>query len=129
MMNHSTALLVGKILFSLIFVITSLMEIFKFKMLVGMAQKKKAPLPEVGMVLWILVKLFYAYSLFTRWHLTIASGLLILGLAAVSFFMHDFWKIKDMNEKMIHLIMTIRNVSIVGSVLIYWALAPLQVMA
>ena len=122
MENHASMLLVGKLLFSLIFVVTSLMELGKFGMLTQMAKSKGAPLPEVGMVLWIAVKLFYVYALFSGHQLRLATWLLIAGLAVVSFFMHNFWAIKDFMEKIPQFIFFLRNISIAGSLLIILAL-------
>ncbi len=49
------------------------MEVSKFNMLAEMAGKKDAPIPEVGMSLWVFVKLFYVYFLFTGWQLPLAT--------------------------------------------------------
>lgn len=122
MENHASMLLVGKILFSLIFVVTSLMELGKFSILAQMAKSKGAPLPEAGMALWIAVKLFYVYALFTGFQLPLATWLLIAGLAPVTFYMHNFWAIKDFMEKIPQFVFFLRNVSIAGSLLIILAL-------
>jgi len=114
-------LLIGRILFSLIFIGSGINHITKAKDMIPYAQMKKLPLPGLLVPLSGLVVLAGAASIILG--LWIDLGALLIGgfclLSGVIF--HNFWA-ADAASKQTEMISFLKNVSIAGGALIIVAI-------
>lgn len=111
--------LAGRILFTLIFVVSGLTgHIFNMKGSVAYAEMKGAPAPKVLVpVTGVMIAVGGAMVLL-GWHRFIGAGLLVIFLVPVSYYMHAFWKVSDpmmMANERAHFM---KNMSMLGAALV-----------
>ena len=120
--DDSTAL-AGRILLSLIFLISGFGKITGFDATVAFIASKGLPLPQAGACLAIVVELGAGVMLTigfkARWA---ALALAILTFAAAVLF-HDFWN-SDAASRPFETIHFLKNVSIIGGLLMVFAFGP-----
>ena len=113
---QSLALLIGRILLAVIFVISGYGKIGNFSGTVSYIASKGLPLPEAGAVLAIAVELgagiLLILGLKTRWA---ALALAAFTLGATYYF-HAFWTMPEA-QKMMQSLMFQKNLAIIGGLL------------
>lgn len=119
--------LVGRILFSLIFVMSGLNHFSA--QTIGYAASMGVPMANILVpisgVLAILGGLSIILGLKTR----IGAVLIVLFLVPVTFMMHNFWAKTDPMARQMDMIQFMKNISMLGGALIimYWGGGPLSV--
>jgi putative oxidoreductase len=117
------AVLAGRILLGLIFVLSGLGKISGFAGTAGYIASKGLPLPELLTALTIAVELggglALVFGLYTRWAALALAAFSVL--AALIF--HDFWAVPEA-QKMAQNINFIENLSIAGGMLVLAAFGP-----
>ncbi len=117
------AVLAGRILLGLIFVLSGLSKISGFAGTAGYVAAKGLPLPELLTALTIAIELggglALVFGLYTRW------AALALGAFSVlaAFIFHDFWAVPEA-QKMAQNINFMKNLSIAGGMLVLAAFGP-----
>lgn len=113
--------LIGRILFSLIFIMSGLGHIFNGKEMIGMTQQMGVPLASLAVPLTGVIILLGGLSIILGYKIKIGALLIIIFLVPVSFIMHPFWKMTDPMQAQINMIMFMKNLSMLGgAILIYY---------
>jgi len=111
--------LIGRILFSLIFIMSGLGHIFNGKEMVGMTQQM-GPLASLAVPLTGVMILLGGLSIILGYKIKIGVLLIIIFLVPVSFIMHPFWEIADPMQAQINMIMFMKNISMTGAALMFY---------
>ncbi len=111
-------LLVGRILFSLIFIFNGITQLWDLKATEQLLSSSGVPFPKFSAICSSLIAIlggigviFHAYSLY-------GSILIILFLIPATFFGHRFWQAKDKKEKTNQMQHFMKNVSLIGGAII-----------
>lgn len=115
-------LIIGRILFALIFINSGLMHFTKKSAMVGYAQYKKVPAAKIAVPLTGLMilagGLYIALGIYAD-----LGALLIASFCLISaFMMHNFWTIDDATAKQTETISFFKNLAIAGAALIIFVL-------
>ena len=117
------AMLVGRILFGIVFLTSGLAHFAKTDAMVGYAQFKKVPSPKAAVLLSGLLLVLASVSVM----LGVVADLGALVLAVLTLIMalkmHDFWAQTDPQSKQTETISFWKNVSMSGAALFIFAVA------
>ena len=115
-------LLVGRVLFALIFINSGIAHLTKLNAMTGYAQFKKVPAPKLAVIatglMLIIGGLYVALGIFAD----LGALLLAIFLILSAFMMHNFWTIQDEQAKQGETINFFKNISLAGAALIIFAL-------
>ena len=115
-------LLVGRVLFALIFINSGIAHLTKLNAMTGYAQFKKVPAPKLAVIvtglMLIIGGLYVALGIFAD----LGALLLAIFLILSAFMMHNFWTIQDDQAKQGETINFFKNISLAGAALIIFAL-------
>jgi uncharacterized membrane protein YphA (DoxX/SURF4 family) len=115
-------LIIGRVLFALLFISSGVSHLTKLEAMTGYAQYKKVPAAKFSVVLsglMILVGgLYIAFGVYAD----LGALLIALFLIPTSFLMHAFWKETDATAKQNETIGFFKNLSLAGAALIIFAL-------
>ena len=118
MSNGSTSArpLIGRILFSLIFLVSGTFKVAMYSGMVQMAGSKGLPLPGVAIACAAALELLGALAMIAGFRVRIVAWLWILYLIPLSFIFHNFWAMKGMEQQdnMVHFLL---NVGLMGGLL------------
>ena len=119
----------GRILFSLIFVMASLGHFSKET--IGYAAAQGVPLASIAVPLSGILALLGGLSVTLGYKAKWGSGLLVLFLLPVTAMLHNFWTVKDPMMAQIQQIMFMKNLSILGGTLLisHFGAGPLSLDA
>lgn len=111
-------LLIGRLLLSLIFIFSGIMQLWNFKDTMQYLTTLKVPFPKFSALSSNIVSViggigivFHSYSLY-------GSILIILFLLPTTFIAHRFWSVKDKKEKNNQMQHFIKNVALIGGAII-----------
>ena len=121
-MNHS-AMLVGRILLSLVFLIAGYRKLMAVAASAGYFAKLGFPMPEVMVWVAIVVELGGAILLIVGWKTRWAAWLLALFTLVATFAAHRFWEVDPAQyaNQMNHFL---KNIAIVGGFIILATTGP-----
>jgi uncharacterized membrane protein YphA (DoxX/SURF4 family) len=115
-------LLVGRVLFALIFINSGIAHLTKLNAMTGYAQFKKVPSPKLAVIvtglMLIIGGLYVALGIFAD----LGALLLAIFLIVSAFMMHNFWTIQDEQAKQGETINFFKNIALAGAALIIFAL-------
>lgn len=115
-------LLVGRVLFALIFIKSGIEHLTKLNATTGYAQFKKVPSPKLAVIvtglMLIIGGLYVALGIFAD----LGALLLAIFLIVSAFMMHNFWTIQDEQAKQGETINFFKNIALAGAALIIFAL-------
>ena len=115
-------LVIGRVLFALLFINSGIAHLTKLEAMTGYAQYKKVPAAKLGVIvsgLMILVGgLYVALGIYAD----LGALLIALFLIPTSFLMHAFWKETDATAKQNETIGFFKNLSMAGAALIIFSL-------
>ena len=118
----SAILLIGRILFALLFINSGINHFTKLEAMTGYAQYKKVPAAKLSVIvsgLMILVGgLYIAFGVYAD----LGALLIALFLLPAAFMMHAFWKETDATAKQNESIGFFKDLSLAGAALIIFAL-------
>ena len=118
----NAVLVIGRVLFALIFISSGVSHLTKLEAMTGYAQYKKVPAAKLSVILsglMILVGgLYIAFGVYAD----LGALLIALFLIPTSFLMHAFWKETDATAKQNESIGFFKNLSLAGAALIIFAL-------
>ncbi|MGH8144569.1 MAG: DoxX family protein [Steroidobacteraceae bacterium] len=112
--------LVGRVLVSLLFIITALLLMFRpvdFKYLESLIRSRGVPLAKLAMVLTIILELACGVMILVGWQTWIAAAILIVWMIPATLVVHAPWKAPpEMQSNEIY--HTLKNIAIAGGLLI-----------
>lgn len=113
-------LLVGKVLYSLLFVTSGINHFINRDAMSGYAQFKRWPAPMASVLISgvILIVAPIVFILGLGWLSYVALGLLALFLLATAVGFHNFWTIEDPQQRMNERISFYKNVSLLGATIV-----------
>jgi uncharacterized membrane protein YphA (DoxX/SURF4 family) len=110
-------LLIGRIIAGLYFLESAYNHLFKTGGLVGYASSKGVPSPKLAVIGSGLLLLVGGLSLLSGMYMAWGAFLLVIFLLPVSFMMHAFWKIRDSQERAMERLQFMKNIALVGLLL------------
>jgi uncharacterized membrane protein YphA (DoxX/SURF4 family) len=118
----NTVLIIGRVLFALIFLASGANHLTKLEAMTGYATYKKVPAAKLAVVvsgLMILVGgLYIAFGVYAD----LGALLIAIFLIPTAFLMHAFWKESDATAKQNEQIAFMKDISMAGAALIIFAL-------
>lgn len=113
--------LIGRILFSIIFIASGINHIKGFAHTVEMVKKTKAPFPELSAAAMSLFALVGGLSVALGFYSQIGALLILIFLIPTTFIVHRFWGLSD-DQKQIQSVHFFKNLSLMGASLIILSL-------
>jgi putative oxidoreductase len=114
--------LIGRIIVGGFFVMNGFHHFAELKTMAGYAKAKGTPAPEVAVGGTGVILLLGGASMLLGYHPTIGAALLAIFLLGASFGMHNFWAAKDPQAKMADMIHFLKNMALLGFVLMTLAI-------
>ena len=115
-------LIIGRVLFALIFINSGIAHLTKLQAMTGYAQFKKVPAPKLAVIvtglMLIIGGLYIAFGVYAD----LGALLLAVFLVASAFMMHNFWTLQDEQAKQGETINFFKNLSLAGAALIIFVL-------
>lgn len=118
----SAIVLIGRILFALLFINSGINHLTKLEAMTGYAKYKKLPAAKLGVVLSGLMIL--AGGLFILLGVWVDLGGLLIGIFGIlaAFIFHNFWKETDATAKMNETVAFFKDLALAGAALILFGL-------
>ena len=114
-------LIVGRILFALIFINSGFAHFAQREAMTGYAQFKKVPAAKLAVPLTGLMILLGGLSIVLGFWMDLGALLLAIFLVFSAFMMHNFWTMDDATQKMNETVAFFKNLSMAGAALIILA--------
>ncbi len=115
-------LIIGRILFALIFINSGIMHLTKLKAMSGYATFKKVPAAKFSVVLSGLMILIGGLYIVLGIYADLGALLIAIFLIPTAFIMHAFWKESDASAKATESIAFFKDLSLAGAALILFVL-------
>ena len=109
--------LVGRILFSLIFVASGISHLTKLNDMAGMAQARGVPAPKLATAVAGVMIIAGGIMVMLGWRRFIGAGLLVIFLVPTAMMMHPFWKEKDPMAQMNEMAHFMKDMALAGAAL------------
>jgi uncharacterized membrane protein YphA (DoxX/SURF4 family) len=114
-------LIIGRILFALIFINSGFAHFSQREAMTGYAQFKKVPAAKLAVPLTGLMILLGGVSIVLGFWMDLGALLLAVFLVFSAFMMHNFWTIDDATQKMNETVSFFKNLALAGAALIIFA--------
>jgi uncharacterized membrane protein YphA (DoxX/SURF4 family) len=111
-------LIIGRVLFALLFISSGVSHLTKLEAMTGYAQYKKVPAAKFSVVLSGLMILIGGLYIAFGVYADLGALLIALFLIPTSFLMHAFWKETDATAKQNETVGFFKNLSLAGAALI-----------
>jgi putative oxidoreductase len=118
----SIAFLIGRVIVSVFFLVNGFNHFAQLNMMTGYAKSKGIPAPALAVGGSGVLLFLGGLSLLLGFHPTIGVALLVIFLLGVSFGMHNFWTVQDQQAKMAEMINFLKNMAILGLLLMTLAI-------
>lgn len=118
----NTLSLIGRIIFGGFFIYNGVNHFIGFGMMTQYAKMKGVPFPAIAQSMTGLMLLLGGLSIVFGIYPSVGIILLVAFLIPVSLMMHNFWKIEDPQLRMTDKINFIKNMALVGAILMLLAL-------
>jgi putative oxidoreductase len=118
----NTLFLLGRIIFGGYFIFNGINHFMKINMMSGYAKTKGVPMPSVSVALTGLLLLCGGLSMLLGIQPHVGIVLLVIFLLPVTLMMHNFWKVADSQMKMMEMINFMKNMALLGAVLMFLAI-------
>lgn len=115
-------LIIGRILFGALFVVSGIGHFAKLEAMVGYAKYKRLPAAKFGVLISGLFFLIGGIYIILGLWVDLGALLLAITLILAAFIFHNFWKESDATAKMNDQIAFNKNLSLAGAALILFAL-------
>ena len=112
--------LIGRILFSMIFISTGLSHFFKLNDMSMYTASMGVPLPTLATLVTGFMLLFGGLSILLGYKVKIGALILVLFLVPTTFIAHAFWGIEDAMQSQMQMIMFMKNFAMTGSALMFY---------
>ena len=115
------ALIVGRILFALLFINSGIAHFTKNSAMTGYAQYKKVPMARASVYISGLVILLGGLYIVLGFYADLGALLIAIFLIPTAFLMHNFWKESDATAKQNETIAFFKDLALAGAALIIFA--------
>lgn len=115
-------MLIGRILFAIMFVLSGINHLTKTEAMTGYAQFKKVPAAKLSVQVSGLILLLGGLSVIFGVWLDLGAIVLAVVLVLMALKMHDFWA-ADESSKQTEMIGFLKNISMAGGALFLFAIA------
>ncbi|MBU3692171.1 MAG: DoxX family protein [Candidatus Nanopelagicaceae bacterium] len=115
-------LVLGRVLFALIFINSGIAHLTKLQAMTGYAQYKKVPAAKLSVIVTGLMLIVGGLYVALGVYADLGALLLAIFLVASAFLMHNFWTIQDEQAKQGETINFFKNLSLAGAALIIFVL-------
>jgi len=115
--SNSVTPLIGRMLISLIFILSGISKIPAYSMMVGYAASKGLPLAHFGIAAAAAIEILGGLAVLIGFRVRIAAWLLFLYLIPTTFYLHNFWAMQGM-ERMDAQVHFMKNLAIMGGLLL-----------
>lgn len=115
-------MLIGRILFAIMFVLSGINHLTKTEAMTGYAQFKKVPAAKLSVQVSGLILLLGGLSVILGVWLDLGAIVLAVVLVLMALKMHDFWA-ADESSKQTEMIGFLKNISMAGGALFLFAIA------
>jgi putative oxidoreductase len=115
--------LIGRILLSIVFLLSGVMKVTAFSQMLPFMQAKGFPLPGVCLGIAAAIELIGAALLITGYQARLSAWVLLVYLIVATVVFHNFWAAKGM-EQQTQLINFLKNLAIMGGLLMVAAFGP-----
>lgn len=122
---ETTILYLGRLLLGGYFIFGGINHFRSLEMMASYAQSKGTPLPKFSVGFSGLLLLIGGVSVLLNILPIVGLTALVLFLIPVTFIMHAFWKVQDAQAKMGEMINFMKNLGLLGAILILLAKALL----
>ncbi len=109
--------LVGRILISLIFVMSGFQKFMMFSMMTGVAAAKHLPMPTLAIGAAATIEVLGGLAILAGFHTKLAAWVVFLFLIPTTLLFHNFWTMQGM-ERMDNQGHFMKNLAIMGGLLI-----------
>ena len=109
--------IIGRVLFSAIFIMSGLNHFMKTKDVAGYARSRGVPAAEIWVRVTGAMILVGGLSVALGWHRFVGAGLLAIFLVLSAFFVHHFWTDKDPGMRQGEMVHFLKDVSMAGAAL------------
>ena len=126
--NSKHTILIGRILLSLIFLISAAGKLFNFTGTAGMMSAKGFPVASLFLIGALAFELLGGLSVLTGYKARLGAAALIVFLIPVTLIFHNFWAYQGMEQQM-QAAMFLKNLAIAGglALVIAFGSGPLSV--
>lgn len=114
-------LVVGRILFALIFINSGIAHFTKNAAMTGYAQYKKVPMPRASVYISGLMILLGGLYIVLGFYADLGALLIAIFLIPTAFLMHNFWKETDPTAKQNETIAFFKDLALAGASLVLFA--------
>ncbi len=118
----AVAFLIGRVIVGCFFLMNGFNHFAQLKMMAGYAKSKGLPAPEFAVGGSGVLLLLGGLSLLLGFHPTIGAALLVIFLLGAAFGIHNFWTVQDPQAKMGEMTHFLKNMAILGLVLMTLAI-------
>ena len=118
---ETSVLYLGRILFGGYFAFNGINNLKMLDFMSGYAKSKGTPMPKLSVVVSALLLLFGGLSVLFDILPSLGLISLVLFLIPVTLIIHPFWKVQDPMEKMAEMINFMKNIALLGAVLMLLA--------
>ena len=122
----NTVLLIGRILFAIMFVSGGLNHLTKAEAMAGYAGFKKVPAPKLANLVSGVLLIASGLSVILGVYADLGALVLAVLLVLMALKMHDFWAQTDAQAKQNETIAFFKNISMAGGALIMFAIAATE---
>jgi len=119
---NNIAFLIGRVIVGSFFLMNGFNHFAQLNMLTGYAKSKSIPAPKLAVGGSGVLLFLGGLSLLLGYHPTIGAALLVIFLLSVSFGIHNFWTIQDQQAKMGEMTHFLKNMAILGLLLMTLAI-------
>jgi putative oxidoreductase len=119
---HNIAFLIGRVMVGGFFLMNSFNHFAQLNMMTGYAKSKGIPAPALAVGGSGVLLFLGGLSLFLGYHPTIGVALLVIFLLGASFSIHNFWTVQDQQAKQGEMINFLKNMAILGLLLMTLAI-------
>ena len=118
----NTVLIIGRVLFALIFLASGANHLTKLEAMTGYAQYKKVPAAKLAVVVSGLMIIVGGLYIVFGVYADLGALLIAIFLIPTAFLMHAFWKETDATAKQNEQIAFMKDISMAGAALIIFVL-------
>ena len=122
----NTVLLIGRILFALVFVSSGLSHLAKVEAMAGYAKFKKVPAAKLSVMVSGALLALGGLSIILGVYADLGALIIAILLIVMALKMHDFWTQTDSQAKQTETISFFKNISMAGGALIMFAIAATE---
>ncbi|MFO0196810.1 MAG: DoxX family protein [Clavibacter sp.] len=115
-------LIVGRVLFSLLFISSGVAHLTKLQAMTGYAQYKKVPAAKLSVIVTGLMLIIGGLYVALGIYADLGALLLTIFLLLSAFKMHDFWNVTDAQAKQSEMTSFMKNLALAGASLIIFVL-------